>query len=374
MALDCTLRVLSDQRTSLAMIFVQFLYAGLALLSKAALSKGMSHLVFVAYRQAIAALALTPLAYAMERKKSPSLSFGLFCKIFLLSLFGLTLSMDLYYMALRYSSAVFASTVMNIVPVITFLVSVLFRIETIDLRAVHGQLKILGALICVGGAILLSLYRGPPLKLFNSHGSPALVGVRHEVSSGVEKTTSFQGPLLMLASFTAWSVWFIMQGEILKEYPAKLRLTTLQCILSSVQSALTALVFNRNPKTWALSWDVQLLSVLYCGIFVSGVAYWFQIWCLEKKGPLYVIIFSPLSPLITAIISALAWAEVLYSGSVLGGFLIVGGLYCVAWARSREMKNKESNDEPLDNGNEPSNASKVKLADSEKGQCTGAQT
>lgn len=57
----------SNQKACLAMVFMQLLYAGMALLSKAALNKGMSCLVFVVYRQATATLAMAPFACIVER-------------------------------------------------------------------------------------------------------------------------------------------------------------------------------------------------------------------------------------------------------------------------------------------------------------------
>lgn len=50
-----------------AMIFIQFAYAGMALICKAALNDGISPLVFNAYRQAIATLVLAPFALLLER-------------------------------------------------------------------------------------------------------------------------------------------------------------------------------------------------------------------------------------------------------------------------------------------------------------------
>ena len=43
------------------------------------------------------------------------------------------------------------------------------------------------------------------------------------------------------------------------------------------------------------------MSCLYNmkGILVTGFTYGLQVWCIEKKGPFYVAIFSPLSLLIT---------------------------------------------------------------------------
>ena len=51
----------------IAMLFVQFVYAGMALFSKAAMQKGMNPFVFVTYRQAFASVALAPFAFFLER-------------------------------------------------------------------------------------------------------------------------------------------------------------------------------------------------------------------------------------------------------------------------------------------------------------------
>jgi len=55
--------ILEKHKPYIAMLFIQFVYAGMALLSKAAISKGMSPYVFVVYRQIFASLALSPFAY-----------------------------------------------------------------------------------------------------------------------------------------------------------------------------------------------------------------------------------------------------------------------------------------------------------------------
>ncbi|KAB1215586.1 hypothetical protein CJ030_MR4G007967 [Morella rubra] len=94
-----------DHRPLLALILIQAAYAGMTLIIKTAVNDGVSPLVFNAYRQAIATLVLAPFAFLLERKTHSLLSFSLFCKIFLAALCGPTVSVDLYYMALRYTSA-----------------------------------------------------------------------------------------------------------------------------------------------------------------------------------------------------------------------------------------------------------------------------
>ncbi|KAF9606868.1 hypothetical protein IFM89_029467 [Coptis chinensis] len=118
---------LETQKPYLAMLLTQFLYAGMALLSKAAIDEGMTPCVFVVYRQAFASLALAPFSFLLERKQAPPMSCPVLFRIFLASLFGMTLSLNLYYVALNYTSATFAAASTNTILAITFIVSTFLR-------------------------------------------------------------------------------------------------------------------------------------------------------------------------------------------------------------------------------------------------------
>lgn len=50
----------------------------------------------------------------------------------------------------------------------------------------------------------------------------------------------------------------------MKEYPAKLRLTALQCFFSCMQSAFWTIAIERSPSAWKIGWDMHLLAVVYC--------------------------------------------------------------------------------------------------------------
>ena len=50
-------------KPAMAMVALQFSYAGVSLSTRAALLQGMSPRVFVVYRQAIATLVIAPIAY-----------------------------------------------------------------------------------------------------------------------------------------------------------------------------------------------------------------------------------------------------------------------------------------------------------------------
>ncbi|KAF2297537.1 hypothetical protein GH714_025310 [Hevea brasiliensis] len=139
--------VMESHKPYIAVLFVQFVYAGMALFSKAAIAKGMNPFVFVVYRQ------------LLPQKNAPPLSYGLLCKIFLVSFCGLTLSLNLYYVAINNTTATFAAATTNIIPVITFIMAALLRMETVSIKDVPGIAKLIGSAIAVSGALVFAFVR-----------------------------------------------------------------------------------------------------------------------------------------------------------------------------------------------------------------------
>ncbi|KAB5557310.1 hypothetical protein DKX38_008219 [Salix brachista] len=330
------LNAVENHKPYIAMLLVQFVYAGMALFSKAAIARGMNSFVFVVYRQAFASASLVPLAFFLERKEAVPLSYGLLFKIFLVSLCGVTLSLNLYYIAINYTTATFAAATTNTIPAITFAMAVLLRMESISIKHVHGIAKVVGSVIGVSGVLVIAFVKGPAIKFMNWHPANDHDQIQDSSKTCCSRELRIKGSLLMISANMLWSLWLVLQVPIIKQYPAKLRLTSLQCMFSCIQSAFWAIAVERNPSSWKLGWDANLLSVAYCGIIVTGITYWLQIWAIEKKGPVFTSMFTPLALIITAICSAFLWKETLNWGSVGGDVLLVCGLYCVLWGKKKD--------------------------------------
>jgi len=60
-------KMFSRAKPYLAVVFLQFGFAGLAIIAKFALNQGMNHYVLVVYRHAIATLLVAPFALVLER-------------------------------------------------------------------------------------------------------------------------------------------------------------------------------------------------------------------------------------------------------------------------------------------------------------------
>ncbi|XP_054786000.1 WAT1-related protein At1g43650-like [Prosopis cineraria] len=340
----------AKNRAYAAMIFTQFVYAGMAVLSKAAIAKGMNPYVFVVYRQAFASFALSPFAF-FDRKQGALLSYNLLSKIFLVSLVGLTLSSNLYCVAINYTSATFAAATTNTIPAITFIMAVTIGVESISVKNMHGIAKILGSILSLSGAITFALVKGPSIGFMKWHPSNQQNNSNSIITAVHSKGDQIKGVIMMLSANSAWSLWLILQGFIVKEYPAKFRLTTLQCFFSCIQTVVLAVAVERNPSAWKLGWDIHLLSVAYCGVIVTGITYWLQVCTVEEKGAVFTAMFTPLSLIVTAIFSALFWREALHWGSVGGSILVVIGLYGVLWGKKRETEkgqNHENTQTPKD--------------------------
>ncbi|KAL0326058.1 UNVERIFIED_CONTAM: WAT1-related protein [Sesamum radiatum] len=280
------------------------------LLSKAAMSSGMKPSVFVVYRQAFATLALLPFAFFFRR---------------------LALSFNLSFAGLEYVSATFSSAIVSGVPPLVFIMAVCLRIESLSITQWHGVAKVLGAILGVSGAMAFTFYKGPPLF------SASVNETHHETTH--TKQEWIKGSFLSIASQVTYAVWLTLQAPLLKQYPGKLRLMVLQCGFSFLTSTIYGAAMERNLTSWKLAWNIQLLSVVYCGIIVTGISFWLQAWVIEKKGPVFAVIFGPLTLILAAVFSAIFLKETLRWGSVLGSGLLVLGLYSFLWGRNREVQN-----------------------------------
>ncbi|GAB4861360.1 hypothetical protein Ancab_036522 [Ancistrocladus abbreviatus] len=323
---------LAKARPYLAIVSLQFGYAGMYIITMVTLKKGMNHYVLTVYRHVAATLAIAPFALVLERKIRPKMTLSVFLKIMLLGLLEPVIDQNLYYVGLKSTSAAFASASINVLPAITFIMATIFRLEKVDIRKIPGQAKIIGTIVTVSGAMVMTLYKGPVVDLFMTRGQ----GHHGAASSSSGDRHWIMGTLMLLGSCLGWSGFFILQSFTLKEYPAELSLTSLICVMGAVQGAAVALVMERDMSAWALGWDSRLLASVYSGVVCSGIAYYVQGVVNKQRGPVFVTAFSPLCMIITAALGSIILAEQLHLGSILGASVIALGLYCVVWGKSKD--------------------------------------
>lgn len=332
--------MLTKAKAYLAIISLQFGYAGMYIVTAVCLKHGMNHFILSVYRHIFATLVIAPFALIFERKTRPKMTLSVFLKIMLLGFLEPVLDQNLYYVGLQYTSATFASASINVLPAITFIMATIFRLEKLDIRKLPSQAKIIGTIVTVSGAMVMTIYRGPVVNIFGVHA--ANHGTAASTSAASSGPHWVLGTILVLGSCLGWSGFFILQSFTLKEYPAELSLTAWICLMGSVEGGAVSLAVVRDMKAWALGWDSRLLASVYTGVVCSGIAYYVQGVVNRQRGPVFVTVFSPLCMIITAALGSIILHELLHLGSIIGAVIIVMGLYTVVWGKSKDAPNSKA--------------------------------
>ncbi|KAA3464084.1 WAT1-related protein isoform X1 [Gossypium australe] len=281
-----------------AMVGLQFIYAGVALFTRAALLKGLSPRVFVVYRQGIATLLIAPIAFVSRRQKSSSV----------------TANQNAYFEGLYLSSSTAASAMTNLIPAVTFVMTAILGMEKVNIRSPKPLAKMLGTVICVGGAISMALLKGP--KLLNTQ----LLPPKSLFSPGGENW--LLGCLFLLGSSFFWSLWMVFQVPISESCPDHLYSSTWMCFLATLESATVALLVEKDG-------------------FALAVSFFVQAWCISRRGPLFSSMFNPLCTVIVTAFAAIFQHEETYTGSLVGAFAVIVGLYIVLWGKAKDVEEIE---------------------------------
>ncbi|GFP85020.1 wat1-related protein at5g07050 [Phtheirospermum japonicum] len=297
------------------MVFLQFGYAGMNIITKVSLNSGMSHYVLVVYRHAFATAVIAPFALVLERKMRPKITFTIFMQLFVLGLLGPVIDQNFYYAGLKFTSPTYSCAMSNMLPAMTFVMALLCRMEKVDIKKVRCQAKVVGTIITVGGAMLMTLYKGDVLNMvWSKHIHPRKSYVPDTTDQDTDKKNWFKGSILLIIATFAWASFFILQAITLRKYTAQLSLTALVCFMGTVQSIAVTFVMEHKPHAWAIGFDMNLLAAAYAGIVSSSIAYYVQGLVMQKMGPVFVTAFSPLMMIIVAIMGSFILAEKIYVG------------------------------------------------------------
>ncbi|PPD80989.1 hypothetical protein GOBAR_DD22075 [Gossypium barbadense] len=181
-------------------------------------------------------ISILGLLYMQE--KAATNNFIFLCKIYYLIIVGITFMQNYVIIGVRYKSPTLAFALANLIPAFTFLLGVIFRMEKLELKSSKSQIKVLGTLVSISEALVMTLYKGPPIL------SPPIQPHLHP------------SPSTMLTTSKNW-------------------------LIDGLFIATASLSLLANIIGQALFGNVVTISV--------------QAWCIWHKGPVFVATFKPLS-------------------------------------------------------------------------------
>ncbi|KAF7099364.1 hypothetical protein CFC21_101001 [Triticum aestivum] len=265
-----------------SMVLVQLFMAGMIVLSKVSIAGGMFIFALLAYRGLLGAAFVVPFALGYERGKWREMDWHATGWIFLNALIGYTMPMSLYYYGLRDTTPSYAAIFMNISPLLTFILSLIFRMETLQIRSIVGSLKIVGIMLSIGGTMLISLYKGKILHLWD----PILEHHHRELTTKVAGN-QLRGTIFLAGSSFTFSCWYLTQG-----------------------------------------------------VLATAGRYCMTLWVVSKRGPTYPPMFNPLSVVFTILLDSIFIGDEITVGSLVGTAMAIVGLYIFIWGKSKEVNEK----------------------------------
>ncbi|KAM3303967.1 WAT1-related protein isoform X1 [Capsicum chacoense] len=316
----------------IGMASTQFAQVGLMIVGKKAMSAGMTNFTFVFYSNTLAYFILIP-SFLFYRSTRPPINFKLISGFFLLGVLGCAAQLT-GYTGINYTSASFASAMLNLIPGFTFILAVIFRMEKLDCRSTRTLIKSVGTIVSIAGAFTATLYKGPQILLTSLSLTP-------QNHLHFQETDWVIGGLYLVVDCIAGSLYLIVQASVLEKYPVELIVVFFYCFFASILSAIVSLFMDRNLNAWMLQPSTRLLAVLYSGIFGSAFQVSVMFWCIRRKGPLFVAMFHPLGIVIAAALGIIFLGDTFYLGSLVGSIIIVVGFYAVMWGKTKEEEVNE---------------------------------
>jgi drug/metabolite transporter (DMT)-like permease len=158
----------------------------------------------------------------------------------------------------------------------------------------------------------------------------AITGVLMVTTAGSGQSIGFtvnMGYLLMILSTLNWAVYSVLLKKLRIELPSLV--ITFYMSLLGFSLTIPFLIRNRGWEGISQLSNVEWAHLIFLGIFVSGIAYWYWAKALEVLDASKVSMFLYLEPVTTLVAALLLLHEKIFLISILGGVIIIIGVVIV---------------------------------------------
>ncbi|KAJ3689009.1 hypothetical protein LUZ61_018173 [Rhynchospora tenuis] len=203
-----------------------------------------------------------------------SLTTAIFILPFAISFERVTAFQVLMMIGMKRTSPAIASALPNLAPGIIFIIAACFRIEKVDLMCFYTRAKILGTLLCLGGAIVISFLQIPSDPELNAANSPPI---------DIDDDWII-GCLCLLTAVLVVSCCIVLQGSV-----------------------------------------------------ASSICVAFSTWAVKIKGPVTVCMFNPICTVGSAILSAIYLHQIFRFGRTILWYIILFSMSSICTTLKRKQ-------------------------------------
>nr|POE98179.1 wat1-related protein [Quercus suber] len=294
------------------------------------------------------------------------MTFSIFDKLVVLALLEPIFGMNMFVLGFVLGMKYTAATMIDSLLAMTFILVCLVRLENLNFKSKRTYAKIVGTIVIVGGAMIMTFIKGPGFELMQTKAKSNHEQQRGSVKmavSGVQWGSSNSSSLrhfwkriwslpiphkLMIDRGSdeaaarvitiAWALWHNRNG--MRNGGAGSR--DKGWYSGRCNTLSMALAIEKDKAAWAIHRDVKLLAVLYGGIGSTGLASYIQACILKDKGPVFVTAFALISMIMVVVLSSWLLAEKMYMGRIVGDVIIIVGIYVLIWRKGKEESTCEN--------------------------------
>lgn len=222
-----------------------------------------------------------------------------FPHLMILGTLGVFVHQVLQATALLTINASSAGWLISLSPIFTVILSILFLHEKMTIT------KAAGMVLAITGVLLVTTTRS---------------GQSFQFSLNI-------GFLLMILSTLNWAVYSVLLKSL--KIPYSPLLITFYMSLLGLILTIPLIIRNRGWESLSFLTYKELAHLMFLGIFVSGIAYWYWGKALEVLEASKVSMFLYLEPIATLVAAVLLLQEKVFLISVGGGIIIIIGVIIV---------------------------------------------
>ncbi|PKI41562.1 hypothetical protein CRG98_038073 [Punica granatum] len=315
------------------LVGIQFVYAGNSVLLSYLMSLGLNPLTLVVFSAFATFLILSPFAILFERSLWPKkFSLKLMVQLILISFGGVTMFQTLFLKGIKLTSPAMGTAMPNLAPGLIFVIAWAVRFEKVKISCLYSKVKIVGTLLCVVGALALSLIHSTTTKeaqlTSSSSSSPA---------DTIFDKQKIIGCLYLMAAVFILSSNVVLQASALGDFPAPISLCAITSLIGVFTTAgVQLLEDHRFDLNWSIMSFGNLVGFSVLAGAISGSCVSFSGWAMKKRGPVLVSMFSPIATVCSVVLSVFSLGETIKLGSLASMFIMFTGLYFVLWAKGKE--------------------------------------
>lgn len=219
------------------LIGVQFMYAGNSVVSSYLMLLGFKPSFLIIMSSLATFIILSPFSFIFERSQWPrQMSLKLLVQLFLISFGGVTLFQSLLMEGIKFTSPSMATAMPNLAPGLIFLIARAFGLEKVELSCKYSRTKIAGTLMCVTGAILMTLMQN------SSNSQTDLPSLPPHHKDNFFDSEKIKGSLYLMAAILVLSSNIVLQASTLGDFPAPISLCAITSLIGMMLTGIVQLI------------------------------------------------------------------------------------------------------------------------------------